>query len=829
MRFDFVSFIAIITNNSDFYRAAAYCFGGQMELRIGTRRSRLAIAQSELVAERIEKIAPEVHVELVPMDTYGDKVRDRSLADIGGKGVFAMEIEAALLNGDIDLAVHSAKDLPMELVDGLVIAATLNREEPRDVLITRDGTRLSDMPAGSVIGTSSLRRELQLKEVNPGIVVRSLRGNVPTRIGKLRDGLYDGIVLAGAGLRRLELDHEEDLHYEEFSPEKFVPAAGQGILAVEGRKDDTEFKDILRELDEEDARRMLSFERSFMAAVGGSCNAPCGVYCHQQDGAFRASAMYVTPYGRLNRLVLEDISPEELEESAEELAGKLKKGFVSIVGAGPGSEKLITEAGLKKVREADVLVYDDLVDLSLINEAPLGCRLIYVGKRSGKHYRKQDEINSILVLEAENGAYVVRLKGGDPYIFGRGGEEVLALKREGIAYDVTPGVTSAAAVPEIAGIPVTHRGLARSFHVITGHEMKGGSGVDYEKLASLEGTLVFLMGLHALGNISRELISYGKDGNTPAAVISDGASVYERNVAGTLSDIAEKAEAAGMKTPAVIVIGDTVALDLKPDSAGKGPLYGKRVMITGSRDVCESMNRAFEGTGAELVNLSLIETEEMPQAEGTDDILSELGEYSWLVFRSRRGVKAFFSILKSKGKDLRSIAHMKIACIGKGTAEELNRIGFLCDLMPSVSRGAVLGKELAEKLQGSCERVLCITGTLARELDERGGRDPFSDALAEAGIPYRNIILYRTFPDERRREDLIREQERVDYIVLCSGSGAKAFSLFGGVSGKAKLTAIGPETAKIMKKLGLNPDLTAQVYNAEGVKQIILEDQNIEN
>lgn len=401
-----------------------------MELRIGTRRSRLAIAQSELVAERIEKIAPEVHVELVPMDTYGDKVRDRSLADIGGKGVFAMEIEAALLNGDIDLAVHSAKDLPMELVDGLVIAATLNREEPRDVLITRDGTRLSDMPAGSVIGTSSLRRELQLKEVNPGIVVRSLRGNVPTRIGKLRDGLYDGIVLAGAGLRRLELDHEEDLHYEEFSPEKFVPAAGQGILAVEGRKDDTEFKDILRELDEEDARRMLSFERSFMAAVGGSCNAPCGVYCHQQDGAFRASAMYVTPYGRLNRLVLEDISPEELEESAEELAGKLKKGFVSIVGAGPGSEKLITEAGLKKVREADVLVYDDLVDLSLINEAPLGCRLIYVGKRSGKHYRKQDEINSILVLEAENGAYVVRLKGGDPYIFGRGEKKCSPLREK---------------------------------------------------------------------------------------------------------------------------------------------------------------------------------------------------------------------------------------------------------------------------------------------------------------------------------------------------------------------------------------------------------------
>jgi len=804
-----------------------------MKLRMGTRKSRLAMIQTELVRDAILEHFPDIEIELVPMSTLGDRVLDQSLDSFGGKGVFTQDLDTALQDGSIDIAVHSAKDMPMQLPDGLALGAVLPRANPGDVLVTASGIPARKLPAGSVIGTSSLRRELQIRRINPQVEVRLLRGNVTTRLEKLRNGEYDGILLAAAGLERLGLTAPEGLFVEYLDLELFLPAPGQGFLGVEIREG--ELSEIMAAIHDREAAVELKAEREYLTILGGNCNAPCGAYCHREGRNLVMTAMYagdgVHPLYRSGKVPyrVEDQMTQHgpagmdcARRLAADLAGQVcERHPVSLVGAGPGNAGLMTERGLQCVRSADVVVYDHLTPASVLNEARLEAELIYVGKRAGHHHMVQEQINALLVENAKAGRYVVRLKGGDPFVFGRGGEEALELGRQGLAYEVVPGVSSVSAVPAHAGIPITHRGMASSFHVMTGHEDAGKEAdvLDYAVLAKEEGTLVFLMGLRRLTKIADELIRNGKPAGTPAAVISRGTTGHQRKLISDLGHIAAEASRMGIEPPALTVIGEVASLGDALDWFDRGVLSGKRVLVTGTRYMAKEMECALQPLGAEIISVSLIESRAL-RTQFLYQALEAIGSFTWLVFTSGNGVDLFFEVLREQQFDLRRLMHLKFAAIGRKTAAALAAHGFMCDFVPQGFSGAELAAEWIPTL-GSGERVLLMR---ARE-----GSPVLTEHLAAAGIDYMDVPLYETWVDVRRRDELARLLPEVDYVTLCSGSAVQAFRAALDAegladAGSARLISIGPTTTQAAKRLGLSVCATADEYTAEGVAAAILKD-----
>lgn len=806
-----------------------------MKLRIGTRKSRLAMVQTELVRDAVLQKFPDMEIEIVAMSTKGDRMLDRSLTSFGGKGVFTKELEEALLKGTIDMAVHSAKDMPMEFPKGLALGAVLGREDAGDVLVTGSGIPAKLLPAGSVVGTSSLRRQIQIKTMNPQVVVRMLRGNVQTRLQKLKDGEYDGILLAAAGLKRLGLETPEELHLEYLDKESFVPAAGQGILALEIRSG--ELKEVMAAIHSAQAAAQLCAEREFLTILGGSCNAPCGAWCREEDGELVMTAMYaqdaVHPVFKQDRVSISDFEGEygmqdektrsdyqmtRARELAEKLAIQVRFKPVYLVGAGPGDAGLFTRKGLECVRAADVIVYDNLISGSILNEARLDAELIYAGKRSGQHHMTQQEIQSLLVELAMQGKSVVRLKGGDPYVFGRGGEEALELERHGIPYEIVPGVSSSYSVPAYAGIPVTQRELASSLHIITGHEgsHKEDESLDYSVLAKEEGTLVFLMGLKNLPHIASRLIEGGRRPDTPAAVIQNGTTARQKAAVSDLAHITEEVSRCGIETPAIIVVGDVVKLSDKLQWFGRGPLAGKRVLVTGTRYISKELEDELRPLGAETVTISLIESRAM-WTEEIREALEQIGRYDWMVFTSSNGVDLFFEVMRQQDIDLRRLMHLKFAVIGRKTAAALKAHGFSCDFVPENFSGADLAKEWIPTL-GKDERILLLR---AQE-----GSDVLPEKLKEAGIPFADIPLYTTWTDWRRKEELNRLIRQVDYVTVASSSAVRA--LWDMLEDKedipAKVISIGPFTTKTARKLGLLVYADAVEYTAAGIASVILAD-----
>lgn len=805
-----------------------------MRIRIGTRKSRLAMVQTELVRDVIKARFPEMEIELVPMSTKGDKLLDRSLASFGGKGVFTRELEEALLEGKVDLAVHSAKDMPMEFPKGLALGAVLERADPRDVLVTVDGRRACEMPAGSVIGTSSLRRELQIRDMNPQVQIKVLRGNVQTRLEKLKNGEYDGILLAAAGLERLGLTGgnraqssdvvQNGIYYMEYLPEeRFIPAPGQGILAVEIREG--ELADVMEAIHSTEASVILRAERELIRILGGGCNAPCGAYCRNQGGVLEMKVMYardgIHPAYWNRSCTVEEEHQAELaaEKLAREMAGLVRLQRVSLVGAGPGDAGLFTQKGLSCVRRGDVIVYDNLISGSILNEARLDAELIYAGKRSDDHHMTQEQINALLVKLARQGKYVVRLKGGDPYIFGRGGEEALELKKNGIPFEIVPGVSSSYSVPAYAGIPVTQRELASSFHVITGHEggHKEADVLDYGTLAREEGTLIFLMGLRNLERIAGALIAHGKPKETPAAVIQQGTTARQKKAVSTLEHIVEEVKQKGIRTPAITVVGDVVSLETKLDWFLTGPLAGTRVLVTGTRRMARELEAVLSPLGAETVAVSIIESRPL-ETELCEQVLENLADYSWLVFTSGNGVELFFSMLRERKIDLRCLMGMKFAAVGEKTGAELMRHGFGCDFTPSHFSSECMAEEWIPSLTED-DKVLMMRA--------KDGSPVLPMRLAEAGISYTDVPLYETWVDERRGEELNRAARDVDYIVVASGSAVRALCrmLKDRETLDAKVISIGPSTTKEAEKLGLKLAAGAAEYTAKGIAAAILTDR----
>jgi len=495
-------------------------------------------------------------------------------------------------------------------------------------------------------------------------------------------------------------------------------------------------------------------------------------------------------------------------------------GVVYLIGAGPGDPGLITEKGLFRLRICDAVVYDSLLSPRLLDEVPDQCRKIHVGKRAGRHSMKQEEINKLLVELAGEGLAVVRLKGGDPFVFGRGGEEIMALSEAGIPYEVVSGVTSAVAALASAGIPVTHRAVSRSFHVMTGHTLseEGTLPPDFAEFARLSGTLVFLMGLGNLSLIVKGLLNQGKPGLTPAAVIQNGTLPGERTIRGTLTDIEEKVLADGIESPAIIVVGEVASLDFS--STLKQPLEGSRIGVTGTDSFTVRLRKQLESLGGASECILSLSIESHRKGGKMKEAYGKLPSYTWIVFTSANGVREFFHGLLEWGYDFRSVGHVKIAAVGKGTADELQRYGFLADYIPEKYQVQDLAAGLKGMVSGD-DRLL-----IPRSLS---GSKVLNEILDETGIPYDDIVLYEVALAGTGTENRAEALKHLDYLTFSSASGVEAFfreadeEIKEALAG-LKVVCIGDITAKALMEQGRKADIIAGIYSIQGITEAICRD-----
>ena len=431
-------------------------------------------------------------------------------------------------------------------------------------------------------------------------------------------------------------------------------------------------------------------------------------------------------------------------------------GKVWLVGAGPGDAGLLTCRGREVLERATVVVYDRLVGDGVLALMPARAKCIDVGKSGGDHPVPQREIEAILVREALAGARVVRLKGGDPFLFGRGGEEIEALIAHGIPWEVVPGVTSAIAAPECAGIPVTHRGMANSLHIITAHTKEGGiAPADYASLARLDGTLVFLMGVSAVPEICARLQANGYAPDTPIAAVEWGTTAHQRRLSGTLADFADKAAKFGLRSPSVIIVGSVAELGERFMVGRSLPLCGKKVIVTRPRERSGRLSKMLRALGAEVVELPCIATEPI------DAPLPALACWGWLGFTSVTGVECFFAALHREERDVREIGAAKIAAIGPATAKALNEHGLRVDLVPSVYDGAHLADELAGVAHG--QPILMLRA--------QDGSTELTQTLREHNVVFHEHALYRTLHLKPHFQP-----RGADAVLFTSASTVRAFT-----------------------------------------------------
>lgn len=492
-----------------------------------------------------------------------------------------------------------------------------------------------------------------------------------------------------------------------------------------------------------------------------------------------------------------------------------KKNKVYIIGAGPGDPGLLTLRAAACLREADVIVYDYLVDREILRHAREDARFIYVGKQGGDHTVTQERLNEILVEEAKEGHTVARLKGGDPFVFGRGGEEAEVLFRAEIPFEIVPGVTSAIAVPAYAGIPLTHREFTSSVAFVTGHEDpdKKESRVHWGSLAAIE-TLVFLMGVKNLGSISAGLREHGKSPDTPCALIRWGTTADQETVTGTLETIERQARERGMTPPAVLVVGEVVRLRAMMNWFETKPLFGKGVVITRPAAQAGEMARLLRDEGARPIHFPVIQVRESSRTGPLDEALGRLEAYRWVVFTSANGVRFFLKRLREKGKDLRALKGVRIAAIGPATAKMIEAYGIGVDLVPPVyvSEGLVASFESVD-LGG--ERVLLPRAEEARDI--------LPDGLKGMGAAVDVVPVYRTVRADTDRAVLEKEMEqgRVDVLTFTSPSTVKNFFAIMGerfaLPGHVRVASIGPVTAAALKKRNVPIHVMEEVYSVPGL------------
>jgi uroporphyrinogen III methyltransferase/synthase len=495
----------------------------------------------------------------------------------------------------------------------------------------------------------------------------------------------------------------------------------------------------------------------------------------------------------------------------------MNKGKVYLIGAGPGDPGLVTVKGLHCIQTADVVVYDYLAAPALLAHADREAQRIYVGKKGGDHTLSQDGINQLLVEQAGQGKTVARLKGGDPFIFGRGGEEVEVLIEAGIDFEVVPGVTSAVAAPAYAGIPLTHREYTSTLAFVTGHENpeKEDSRIDWKALTGI-GTLVFFMGVKNLPRIAEKLLAQGMPTDKPVALVRWGTTSRQKTLTGTLGTIVEKADRAGMKAPAIIVIGDVVSLRDTMQWVEKRPLFGKRIVVTRAREQASALVDRLTVLGADCIECPTIRVVAEEDAAPIEQALANISAYRWLVFTSVNGVRFFFDRLFATGRDSRSLGHLKTACIGPATAAKLRQFGICSDIVPDSYRAeSVVQAFSGEDVNG--QRIL-----LPRARD---ARPVLPQELARMGAVVEEIVTYRAEQSNAGASELLAELAAggIDMITFTSSSTVTNFNAIVAEKNKQALlrnvviAAIGPVTADTAEDLGYKVDVVADDFTIPGL------------
>ncbi len=499
------------------------------------------------------------------------------------------------------------------------------------------------------------------------------------------------------------------------------------------------------------------------------------------------------------------------------------KAKVYLVGAGPGEPGLITVKGKECIEKADVVIYDYLASPALLKHARKEAELIYVGKKGGDHTLSQDEINALIVEKAKTGGIVTRLKGGDPFIFGRGGEEAEVLTDAGLPYEIVPGVTAAIAAAAYAGIPLTHRQLTSSLAFVTDHEdpTKEGTSINWSSLASGIGTLVFFMGVKNLPKITKSLIKNGKSPNTPVALIRWGTTSRQQTVSGTLDTIVEKARAAGLKAPAIIVIGDVVSLRPTLKWFENRPLLGKRIVVTRARQQASDLVGLLSDLGAECLEYPTIKIIPPENPEPLKKAVKNLSAYDWIVFTSVNGVIYFFEQLFAAGKDARALGPMKTAAIGPATAARLLEFGLTSDIVPKTYRAESVVEAFGDlDLRG--KKILLPRAKEARPI--------LPQELTKMGATVDEIPAYETVKAVENTADLLRKlkDHQVDLITFTSSSTVKNFKAllppenFTALTQGVTIASIGPITSDTAKELGFDVQITAESYTIPGLVEAIL-------
>ena len=502
-----------------------------------------------------------------------------------------------------------------------------------------------------------------------------------------------------------------------------------------------------------------------------------------------------------------------------------KNGRVYLVGAGPGDPGLLTLRAKELLEKADVVIYDYLANEAFLAFARADAELIYAGKSGGSHAMKQEDINNLLCEKAGRGLNVVRLKGGDPFIFGRGGEEAQELAKAGIPFEVVPGVTSAIAVPAYAGIPLTHRDYTASVAFITGNEdpAKEQSNIAWDKLATGVGTLVFLMGIGNLEAITEQLIMHGRAPETPAAVIHRGTVPGQRSVVGTIQDIASIAKREGITPPGIIVIGEVVRLRQELSWFEQRPLFGRRIVVTRAREQASGFMAVLKELGAECIEFPTIEIRPPLSPDAMDMAIGRVEEYQWMLFTSVNGVDCFFKRLYELGKDIRGLRDIKVGAIGPRTADAVRARGIMPDLVPDEYRAEAVVDAFREKdLRGM--KILIPRATEAREI--------LPEELGRMGARVDVVEAYRTVMPGAGTEKLadLLGRRQIDMVTFTSSSTVTNFiSMFRDrrddlnqwMKGVA-VACIGPITLNTAEENGLKVSLTPASYTIEALTDAIV-------